>query len=557
MGATNCPETPRQKMIGMMYLFLTAMLALNVAKNVLDAFAIVDDGLQKTNANFTIKNGFTYDAFVIAKQNDPIKVTPYYDAAMKAKVYSKSLFEYIKSLKVEIITKIDGKTKEESEKAEENMMLLDGKDDRDVAQNYLVGDAVDGSGGVARHIKDSLISFKKRMIALIQDPKISIKDKELTIKNLGNLGINTDDNPKPDPDKPEEKHWETALFSEIPAAAVITILTELQNQVKNAEASITQTLLGGIGATDFKFDTVAPRVIPKSNYLISGDKYEADLFIAAFSSSDTASKIMIGDSYDSVKASLTGNIKTYNIQRGVGKYVVEGAGVGTHSYAAIINVFNASTGQFKPYPVKSGGSYNIEYTVAPPMAVVSPTKMNVLYIGVDNPIEISVPGFRDDQISASCSGGSLIKSGKGGWIARVTKTGKCNVSVSVKDNKGTTRSMGTKEFRVKRVPDPVPTCAGQKGGIISKGLLAAQVGPAATLENFDFELKFQVVSFSVSATINNFENDVPCQGGRFTPAQVNLITKVQKGKRVRIENVKAKGPDGRVVDIGSISFKLQ
>ncbi|PIX35713.1 MAG: gliding motility protein GldM, partial [Bacteroidetes bacterium CG_4_8_14_3_um_filter_31_14] len=192
----------------------------------------------------------------------------------------------------------------------------------------------------------------------------------------------------------------------------------------------------------------------------------------------------------------------------------------------------------------------------PPMAVVSPTKMNVLYIGVDNPMEISVPGFRDDQVSASCSGGSLFKSGKG-WIARVSKVGKCNISVNAKDDKGTSRSMGSKEFRIKRVPNPVPMCGGQKGGNISKGLLTAQVGPAATLENFDFELKFSVVSFVVSATIGGFDQDPASKSGRFTPEQIALIKKVPKGKRVRIENVRARGPDGTVTDIGTISFKLQ
>ncbi len=543
-------------MIGMMYLFLTAMLALNVSKDILDAFVVVNEGLEKTNANFTIKNGFTYDAFTVAKQNDPIKVTAYYDAAMKAKKYSEDVFEYIKGLKIDLIMQVDGKPKNLAEEAEKNMKTFEAKDSRDVPHRFMLMDAVDGSQGHARDIKNKLIEYKKNMIALINDPKISLADKAITLKTLGDLGINTENNPKASPDKPDEKYWETELFAEIPAAATLTLMTELQNQVKNAEATIIQTLLGGIGATDFKFDTVAPRVIPKSNFLISGDKYEADLFIAAFSSSDTASKILIGDSYDSAKATLTGNVKTINIQHGVGKYIVEGAGIGTHNYAAVINVFNASTGQFKPYPVKSGGSYNLEYTVAPPMAVVSPTKMNVLYIGVDNPIEISVPGFRDDQISASCSGGSLSKSGKG-WVARVSKVGKCNISVNAKDDKGTSRSMGSKEFRVKRVPSPVPMCAGQKGGIISKGLLAAQVGPAAVLENFDFELKFSVIAFSVSATINGFETDIPAQGGRFNPQQVALINKMQKGKRIRIENVKAKAPDGTVSDIGSISFKIQ
>jgi len=557
MGATNCPETPRQKMIGMMYLFLTAMLALNVSKDILNAFAVVNEGLEKTNISFSLSNGFTYDAFERANQNDPLKVAPYYEAAKKAKKYSDELYNYLKEKKIELIMQCDGKTKEEAEKAAEDLLLFEAKDQRDVPHFYMLGESVDGSQGEARNIKNKLNEYKKNLLELFKNPKIQFPEKESLLKQLGDLGINTEDNPKASPDKPEEKYWETKLFAEIPAIATLTVLSQLQNQVKNAEAKVIQQLLSGVGATDFRFDTVAPRVIPRSNYLISGDKYEAELFIAAFSSTDTMSQVLIGDSYDSTSGKLNGNIKTIKMNRGIAKYIVEGAGVGSHQYAAIIKVFNPSTGQYKEVPVKSAGKYNIEYTVAPPMAVVSPTKMNVLYIGVENPIEISVPGFRDDQISASIRGGSIYRSGKGAWVAKVTTPGKTQISVSVKDDKGDVRSMGSKEFRVKRIPDPVPTVAGKKGGRISKGLLIAQNRVSATLEGFDFDLKFTVTEFTVSANIGGFTKDAKARGYKFTPEQIALINQVQRGKKLYIEGVKAAGPDGTVRNLGSIAFKIE
>ena len=555
MGATNCPETPRQKMIGMMYLFLTAMLALNVSKEILNAFVVVNEGLVKTNTNFDLRNGFTYQSLAFAKGNDPKKVTPYYDAAEKVKKLSSDLDAYIRSLKLQIIMKADGSTEAEAEGKVEDMMKFEAKDNRDVPHLFMLGEAGDGSQGEARNLKNKLIEFKKNALDVLNDPNIILNKKDTVIKKLGNLGINTDDEKEFDPDKPEERFWETKLFAEIPCAATLTLLTQIQNQVKNAEASVIQTLLGGIGSTDIKFDVVAPRVIPKSNYIIQGDSYEAELFIAAYSSTDTTSQVIIGSAYDSVKNEIVNPVETINFKDGIGRYKVPNAGGGSHTYAAMIKVFNPTTGEKTNYPVKSGGKYNIEYTVAPPMAVVSPTKMNVLYIGVDNPMEISVPGFRDDQVTASCSGGSLIKSGKG-WVARVTKVGKCNISVSAKDDKGGSKSMGTKEFRVKRVPDPVATCAGSKGGPIAKSLLQAQNGVAATLENFDFDLKFNVTTFTVSALIGGFERSATSTGSRFTQEQLNIIQKVDKGKKVFIENVKATGPDGTVRNLGSIVFKV-
>lgn len=556
MGATNCPETPRQKMIGLMYLFLTAMLALNVSREILNAFAVVNEGLEKTNVSFTLGNGFTYDAFERAKYNDPIKVAPYYDAAMKAKKFSTDVFNYIHEKKVELIMQCDGKTKEEAENAIKDLLLFEAKDQRDIPHYYMLGESVDGSQGEARKIKEKLIEYKKNLLALFQDDKIQLPEKNNLIKQLGDLGINTEDNPNASPDNPEDKYWETRLFAEIPAIATVTVLSQLQNQVKIAEAKVIQHLLSGIGATDFKFDTVAPRVIPKSNYLISGDKYSAELFIAAFSSTDTMSEVIIGEGYDSTNYKLLGTTKTIKMNRGIARYEIDAPGIGSHKYSAIIRVYNPSTGLYKEVPVKSNGKYDIEYTVAPPMAVVSPTKMNVLYIGVDNPIEISVPGFRDDQISASCSGGSIYRSGKGAWIAKVTKVGKTKISVAVKDDNGNTRSMGSKEFRVKRIPDPVPTVAGKKGGTIAKALLLAQSGVQATLQGFDFDLKFTVKEFTISTTIGGFEKSVSTRGASFSSQQIALIKQVQRGKKIYIENVKAAGPDGTIRNLGSIAFKI-
>ncbi len=542
-------------MIGMMYLFLTAMLALNVSKEILNAFVIVNKGLQQTNANFTQRNGFTYQALAFAKGNDAKKVTPYYDAANVVKKLSEDLDIYIRDLKVKIIVDADGVSNDSALAFEKDLIKLSAKDSREAGQRVMLSDASDGSKGEARILKGKLNDFKKKALELLKDPKIILDKKDTIISKLGNLGISTEDS-EFNPDKPDEKFWENRLFSELPCAATITLLTQIQNQVKNAEAAVIQTLYGGIGSTDIKFDVVAPRVIPKSNYIIQGDSYEAELFIAAYSSTDTTSQVIIGESYDSVKNVINNPSATINFKDGIGKYIVPNAGGGAHSYAAMIKVFNATTGVMTSYPVKSGGKYSIEYNVAPPMAVVSPTKMNVLYIGVDNPLEISVPGFRDDQVSASCSGGSLSKSGKG-WVARVTKVGKCNISVQAKDDKGGSKSMGSKEFRVKRVPLPVPTCNKQKSGTISRGMLQAQSGPMATLENFDFELKYTVVSFTVSANIGGFEQNPASQSGKFTPQQLDLIGKVPKGKKVYIENVRAKGPDGTVSDIGTISFKIQ
>ena len=102
-------ETPRQKMIGMMYLVLTALLAMNVSKDILDAFVIINEGLEVTNANFMAKNEFTYSQFEKAKANDPAKVAEFYNKAMRAKGLTEEVYLHIEELKKYLIATTSGK----------------------------------------------------------------------------------------------------------------------------------------------------------------------------------------------------------------------------------------------------------------------------------------------------------------------------------------------------------------------------------------------------------------------------------------------------------------
>jgi len=553
MGAANCPETPRQKMIGMMYLMLTCMLALNVSKEILDAFVVVNRGMEQTNLTFIQKNEYMYRALAEARANNPEQAGPYFEASLRVKELSDAMDKYIHEMKVDLFVMVDGGTRESQQNAD--MSKLQAKDNKTTPQRYMLGSSVDGSQGKARELKNELIKYKEELLELLRNPKIDIPHKEQQIEELGHLGIDTDDNPNPRVDYPHEKFWETEKFAEIPLAAHITILTQIQNQVRNAEATIVNKLLGSIGASDFKFDTIAPRIVPRSNFIVSGDSYEAELFIAAFSTTDKPT-ILVGQGYDTLKRELKGKVDSVPVVHGVGRYLVPNPGVGTHKFSAVIQVRNPVTNQPITYPIKVGNSYDIEYIVARPQAVISPTKMNVLYIGVPNPIDISVSGFREDQIRAGISQGTLSKSGSG-YIAQVRNPGKAVITVSVSDDKGGSRSMGNMEFRVRRVPNPVPKVANLQGGNIAKSLLLTQTGVVADLENFDFDLRFNISSFTVSATIRGFQETATATSARFTPQQLAIIQKVPIGQSIYIEDVRAAGPDGTVRNIGTIKFTLR
>ncbi len=530
-------QTPRQKMIGMMYLVLTALLALNVSKSILDAFINVNNGLQITNSKFEARNEQMYADFAKAKAENPAKVGEFYKSAEEAKKLSAEMNKYIDELKKELILATD-QNPEMLEEAFKDIAKVSSKDNYDIPSHHLCGTAVDGSNGKARELKNKLIEFKKKMISLIQNPKIVVVNREKVIKDLADLGINTDDRKEKSQDNPEKNYWETDNFYHNVIVADLCILTKMQNDVKNAESQIVSILLSQIGAADFKFDTIAARVIAKTNYVIQGTEYEADLFVAAFSKTDTTTQVYVGNS-------------SVPVQNGVGKYKIRPMALGEQKYTALIKVKEPATGKYREYPIESS------YIVAKPSVVVSPIKMNVFYIDVDNPVDISVAGFSADKISATMSPeGTIVKDPKTGiYNVRVKKPVKTNISVTVKDAEGKPKPMGSIEFRCKNVPDPVAMVLKKKGGRINKNELATATKVEAILENFDFELKYTVTEFVVSATVDGYIIDKQSKSERFTDQQLGLIKALKKGNKVYIEKIKAQGP-GKIRDLALMYFEI-
>ncbi|OFX43321.1 MAG: hypothetical protein A2046_08385 [Bacteroidetes bacterium GWA2_30_7] len=557
-------ETPRQKMIGMMYLVLTALLALNVSKDILNAFVIVNNGLQVTNENFKGKNQVLYSEFEKQLGVNPLKVKPYYDAAIQVQKLTQIVCDSITELKLTLVEHVEGEfdkapSKELIDQNGDgkitnddkilNLMYIDSKDNYDIPTHYMCGSDPAGKGAAAERFKNQLIKHKEDLLNILKNEKLAILNRPIIVKGYedSQFGLITDDE-KAETEDPADKFWETKNFYHLPLVACITMLSKIENDVRNAESDVVSNLLGQIGAADFKFDTLAGKVIPKATVVVQGDKYSADLFVAAFSTTSNP-LIYTGEGYDTIKGELTGKIDSVVVAKGVGTLEIPASSVGDKKFSALIKV-KTPTGDYKSYPIK-----DIKYNVMKPMAVVSPTKMNVMYIGVDNPMDISVSGFTDDKVSAGISQGSLVKTGTG-WIAKVSTAGEATVSVSAKDDEGKSKPMGQSKFRVKRVPDPVAKVAGKREGVIAKNLLVAQSGVMADLENFDFDLKFVVKGFRVSAMIKGFEQTKTSPSNILTADQKAIINNAEKGQKVFFEDIKAVGPDGSVRSLSPIIFKL-
>lgn len=551
MGATNCPETPRQRMIAMMYLVLTALLALNVSREIVEAFVLVEGGLNKSIENFNEKNKSIYESFSQAEMENEDKVKPWRIKADGVRARAKSISDHIQDLKIEIIQLADGADAIAVKGRDIYSDSIVRADDIDIGGQVMIGSEHNGK---AYALKDSLKSFREFLITHVNPPK--------GIEDAINKILNTD--PPKKTGSTEKKTWETVRFDNLPLIAVITMLSKIQTDISNVESDAINHLYKQIGILDVKVNRIEAVVRSNSSYIFKDAKYEAEVFLAA---SDTTSKPTIYQGpIDSIvdenglvleyfmKGELGVDYDTLHVEDGKGKYTAIGHSLSPNvKWGGLIELKTPSG--IINYP------FEASYQVGEIGLVVSPTKMNVLYIGVDNPVDISVPGVPKENIVATMTNGTIKPDSKtGGWIVRPT-TGdltakKTNISVTAEID-GSKREMGSAPFRVKMVPDPVAKVDLKKGGSIARSVLLAQTGVFAEIENFDFEMPFKVTSFDVSANIQGSEVVESSNSNKFTNAQKELIKRLRRDDKVFFENIKARGEDNITRNLPPLIFKLR
>jgi len=185
------------------------------------------------------------------------------------------------------------------------------------------------------------------------------------------------------------------------------------------------------------------------------------------------------------------------------------------------------------------------------VTAVELVRMNVLYVGVDNPIRIAASGYEASQLIAVIDNGVI--SGKDGeYIVRPDKPGTTIITVSSKD-----KVIQTTTFRAKIVPDPVAKIGGSKGGVLDKKFLLEQEKVIVEMENFDFDLKFEIVEFVISTVFNGYWKELKSSSDIITEDQKALLRKIQPGGNVYFNEIKCKGSDGSVRKLGTVAFKLK
>lgn len=520
MGATNCPETPRQRMISMMYLVYTAMLALNVSAEILNAFVTVGDSVEVSNNLIASKAESTYIAFENAYNGNPGKVGENWAKAQEVRKKTKVMLDYIDNIKYELHAMTDGLKGgvAESKKllAEKGFNAIVKKDNYNEPTRYFLAGTEDGSAGKALELRKKIEAYQADMLSYVSSEayKKQLKSMQIqtegTWKNAAGQSLN----------------WQQYNFFHMIITADMVLLNKFKSEIQNAEMDLVNHLYSQISADDFKFDQVTARVLPKSTYIIQGGQYEADVIVAA---------------YDS-KSELTGEVRGQNIvgDSGVLKLKFGAGALGQQKYKGTVFV-KKETGSV-PYEFEG------EYFVAAPSATISATNMNVFYIGVDNPLAISVPGANSKDIVATISGagGTLKKVKDGEYTVKVTKQETCQINVRAKMG-GKEMDMGTMKFRTKQIPKPIAMVGKLQGGRIEKEVLASYGGLRVEKGDFDFPVQYRIASFKVQI-MGGGDGKPPTTvtGAEFPPDVIAQIKKARRGTIVYIEDITAVGPVGEV-----------
>ncbi|MBO7593558.1 MAG: gliding motility protein GldM [Salinivirgaceae bacterium] len=530
-------ETPRQQMIGLMYLFLTCMLALNVSKDVLDSFVLVSESLERTVSNYKTKNQKVYDEFEKQLTINENKVRPWKEKADSFKTLTDSLYNLIESYKIGFLTLAENSNVENVIKGDRYVIdSMNSKDNIDFGGQYFI---LEGRGEILR---GKINEYREAALALIPESEVSIVDG---IKGTLNTDTHTDG-------EGAVHTWEARTFEHIPAVADIVMLEKLKTDIKNVETDVINYLFKQISAGDFKFNALSATVIANSNYVMRGSDYSATVFLAAFDSTQ-APEILVG-SYKKKgpeEYEMVGAYETLKVEGGRGIYKKLASSLGERKWGGLIRITRPD-GTVSCYPFEES------YQVAEPSLVISPTKMNVFYYGIDNPVSISVPGVPSNKLKVSVpGGGATIKAAGNGYMVKPTqRSGTVKIAVAAEIN-GKVQNMGSMEFRLKTIPTPKAKVMGKESGQINKSVLSSAPGVTAVLEDFAFDLKYKVTKYTVTTTINGMTTEKQKKGSEFDAEIRNLIKNLKANSKLIIEDIEAVGPDGTPRALSPIVFKVK
>ena len=522
----SIPKEPRQLMINIMYLVLTALLALNVSAEIFNAFKLVNKGLVESNKALDLANSKMPESIERRAKAKP-EFQKYADRAKLPGTYEKEFTEYVNGIVNDLIDKSgnkNGSVDDGDYIVHGDKKDLKGKKNKDVTTRTMVNE------GKGQELKGKIEEYRQKFLALVDTADRAKMESEISLA----IDDETWRHSK------NKKSWEEFTFKQMPLGACEPIFTKFINDAKASSNSVLNYLSGKLGGEDVVLDKFTVISSPKKNYIIKGEPFETSISLAASTSKNTSTKVSLSVNGSSIPVNADGEALWKTVP----------GDVGVKKYSAIATVTNPVNGKTDTY------KRDFEFEVGERSCNVSAEKMNVFYIGVDNPVSISAAGVPSARLQVNATGGGINLSKVGGakYNATVNTQGEATITLA-----GGGLTATAFKFRVKRIPDPVPMLSGKRGGAIGNGEIKAQSGVIPMLEGFDFDARCQIQGYTVVRVAPRQDAEIAQNGGgKFEGGATSLINKAKPGDRYLFENIKARCPgDAAARNIGDMSFKVQ
>jgi gliding motility-associated protein GldM len=343
------------------------------------------------------------------------------------------------------------------------------------------------------------------------------------------------------PTDSKAKTWVDFKFKQMPVAAIMPMFTKLQADAKTTETALLNYVAKKVNGEEIVLDGFKVAIAPKNGYVIAGEKFEADVYLAAYSTNPGTG------------VSINVNGQGLGLKEGVAHYETTTNEIGKKTLKASATIVNPLTKEVKNV------TSDFTYEVGRRSVAVSADKMNVFYIGVENPISVAAAGVSSNEIKVSANGGGANMSGSGkNFMVRVSTPGDCNINVA---GGGLNENF---KFRVKRIPDPFAQLPSndpsyKRGGAIGNGTIKAMGQLVAVLENFDFDAKCNIQSFDFTFVAKRQDPvTYPNQGGSFNGNVSGAIGRCKPGDMLYFDNVKGRCPGDNVGrDLNSLVLKIK
>ncbi|WP_114782832.1 type IX secretion system motor protein PorM/GldM [Botryobacter ruber] len=519
-------ETPRQKMIGLMYLVLTAMLALNVSSAILLKFEFLDNSLKEMNNKTSADHA---DVLSSIRSTVEEGATTASDKRVLASAdavrdETKKIITYIRGIREELVKASGGISPETGHYVNPTA--------DDAVARTMIG-AADKRNGFAYDLKNKLDAYMKFLRETTPHP-----DK---LKLPNSIALSGSEDPVAKLDKAQKnKDFAELNFEQTPMVAALAVLSQKESEILKYEADVLQQLASEVGAEIIKFEKIFAMARAESKVVAAGTKYKADMFIAASS--------------DAITPKMTFQGKPIPVKDGKG--VIEFT-ASASNYDAEGNSKQTWKGQITINQNGRDTTFMVteEYIVAKPVIQIQSASVQALYFQCANELNVQVPALGavyDPSFSAS--GATAVKGAKKGMVTLIPSATEVKLNVSSGGN-----NIGSETFKVRPIPKPeiVPLVNGRpidvKRGVPAASFRQVTIDAVAD-EGFKQLLpkdaNFRVMKWRAYLVRGN----APIDQGEFNGPSANLTNfaaKASKGDRIVIEvlDVKRLNYQNRAVDV--------